>query len=112
MLEAGHPVNVTCVHPGGIRTSIATSALAEARRLGLEVTPADEQRERIYNEKLLKMPPERAAGIILDGVAANRTRVLVGNDARVVDLLVRALPSAYPRVLGALTRRLLPPSGT
>ncbi len=108
MLEAGHPVRVTVVHPGGVRTSIATNALKEARRLGLEVTATDVERERTYNEKLLKMPPEVAAETILEGVARDRARVLVGNDARVVDLIVRALPSGYPRVLAAATKRLLP----
>jgi NAD(P)-dependent dehydrogenase (short-subunit alcohol dehydrogenase family) len=108
MLEAGHPVRVTVVHPGGVRTSIATNALNEARRLGLEVTATDVERERTYNEKLLKMPPEVAAETILEGVARDRARVLVGNDARVVDLIVRALPSGYPRVLAAATKRLLP----
>ena len=31
MLEGGHPVQVTCVHPGGIKTNIASNALARAR---------------------------------------------------------------------------------
>lgn len=106
MLRDGHPVGVTVVHPGGIRTSIADNALAAAKQLGLPVTEEDERRRRAYNEKLLRMDPRRAARIIVDGVEAGRPRVLVGNDARAVDVLVRALPAGYQRVALALSRRM------
>jgi hypothetical protein len=33
-------------------------------------------------------------------------RILVGNDARVVDKLVRALPALYPRAVVAFSRRV------
>lgn len=105
MLEAGHPVQVTVVHPGGIKTNIATSALEEAKASGRPVTPADEARSKAYNDKLLKMPPEDAARTILDGVRANKPRVLVGNDAKVVDVLVRALPATYAKAVVAQARR-------
>ncbi|HEU4656527.1 MAG TPA: SDR family NAD(P)-dependent oxidoreductase [Capillimicrobium sp.] len=106
MADGGHRVGVTSVHPGGIKTNIATSALNSARAMGLPVTEKDERRQRTYNEKLLKMSPDRAARIILDGVAANKPRVLVGNDAKAVDLLVRLLPASYSRAVLALERRM------
>ncbi len=106
MLQAGHPVRVTVVHPGGVRTSIATNALRSARALGLPVTEADEANERLYNERLLRMPPDAAARTILDGVARDRARVLVGRDARAIDLIVRLAPASYPRLLAAVTGRL------
>lgn len=99
MLSAGYPVQVTVVHPGGIRTNIASSALIEAERAGREITDQQRQRAEAYNTKLLKMPAERAAAIILAGVEANRSRVLVGNDARGVDLLVRLLPRSHARLI-------------
>lgn len=107
MLTGGLPVKVTVVHPGGVKTNIATAALSEARQAGL-ATPEQERRTRTYNEKLLKMPPAQAAAIILDGVQAGKSRVLVGNDARLVDLLVRLLPRWYPRLQARLEHRLLP----
>ena len=107
MLAARHPVKVTVVHPGGVKTNIATAALSEARRAGL-ATAEQERRARTYNGKLLKMPPSRAAAIILDGVEAGKTRILVGNDARLVDLLVRLLPRWYPRLQARLEHRLVP----
>lgn len=101
MLVARHPVRVTCVHPGGVRTGIARNA---ERGTGYEDGAAMERFERT----MLRMTPERAAEIILGGVAKNRPRVLVGNDARVLDALVRLLGSAYQRPISALAgRRML-----
>ncbi len=106
MLAEGHPVRVTSVHPGGVKTNIADKALEAARDLGMEVTAEHEQRRRVYNEKLLRMSPDEAAEIILRGVERNRPRVLVGNDARLVDLMVRAFPAGYVRAVLASTKRL------
>ncbi|ULE34672.1 SDR family NAD(P)-dependent oxidoreductase [Mycobacterium sp. IDR2000157661] len=99
MLAERHPVRVTVVHPGGIATNIATSAMAEAERAGREITEEQRRRAEAYNDKLLKMSPVRAAEIILAGVAANRPRVLVGTDAKGVDVLVRLLPRAHARLV-------------
>ena len=52
------------------------------------------------------MPPGQAARTIVDVVEAGRPRILVGNDARVIDAIVRLLPARYPRVAVALERRL------
>ncbi len=106
MLEGGHPVQVTCVHPGGIKTNIASNALARARAAGLPVTAADEARQRTYNEKLLRMDPAEAAAIILHGVEHDRPRVLVGNDARAIDVIVRTFPALYQRMVMALGKRM------
>ncbi len=108
MLAAGYPVRVTSVHPGGVKTNIAANALADARRLGLPVTPADEYRRKVYDEKFLRMRPERAAEVILDGVRRNRARVLVGSDAKALDLFVRAAPAAYGRGVILALRRVIP----
>ncbi|MCM3882350.1 SDR family oxidoreductase [Frankia sp. R82] len=112
MLQANQPVRVTVVHPGGVRTNIANAALAQARERGEEITEERVQRAALYNEKFLRLPPERAADIILRGVEANRGRILVGNDARLVDLAVRLLPRHYPDLSVRILRRLLRPAGT
>ena len=106
MLGAGHRVGVSSVHPGGIKTNIADAALAKAKELGMPVTAADERRRKLYNEKLLRMDPAQAATIIVDGVEANRSRILVGTDAKAVDALVRLLPSRYPQLAVALDKRV------
>src|SRR3954449_3652385 len=61
MLVAGHPVGVTVVHPGGIKTAIARSARYSAHE-------DKERTAKLFDEKLAKMEPERAAEIIVKGV--------------------------------------------
>jgi NAD(P)-dependent dehydrogenase (short-subunit alcohol dehydrogenase family) len=104
MLAARAPVGVSVVHPGGVKTQIASSAMRTAEQLGLEVTDEDRARERLYNEKLLTMSPERAATIIVDGVEHGRPRIRVGNDARLIDVIVRVAPAAAPRLAVLLDR--------
>jgi NAD(P)-dependent dehydrogenase (short-subunit alcohol dehydrogenase family) len=101
LLLAKAPVKVTVVHPGGVKTGIASAGAGAA-----ELTDEDRRRIRIYNEKLLKMPAADAARIICDGVAAGRSRVLVGRDAKAIDALVRLVPSLHAR-LGVVLERAL-----
>lgn len=98
MLASGQPVAVTVVHPGGVKTNIATAAFERGSAAG-RTTAADERRVKAYNEKLLKMPADRAATIIVDGIEGGKPRVLVGNDAKLVDLFVRLVPRVYPAAL-------------
>ena len=99
MLVSRHPVQVTCVHPGGIRTAIARNA---------RVTASHDQAEaaRRFDTKMARMTPDRAAEIILDGVLANKPRVVVGTDAKVLDLFVRLVGARYQRVTSLVARRL------
>ncbi|EFQ82480.1 oxidoreductase, short chain dehydrogenase/reductase family protein [Aeromicrobium marinum DSM 15272] len=106
MLLDRHPVRVSVVHPGGVATNIADSAVAHARAAGVEITPAKEARARTYREKLLTMDPQRAARIIVDGVEKGRPRIRVGQDAIVVDRIVRLLPSSATRMAVHIERRL------
>ena len=96
----GTPVGVTVVHPGGIATGIATSA-----RLPEGVSEVEKQRELARMGKLLRMPPSRAAEIILDGIRNDRARVLVGNDARILAWLERLMPVNYWRLIPGLARK-------
>ena len=107
MLLEGHPVKVSVVHPGGVATAISSNALEWARATGREITPAHEARQRTYTEKLLKLPADKAARIIVDGVEKGRARIRVGNDAVAVDRLVRLAPATATRVAVMLERRLL-----
>jgi NADP-dependent 3-hydroxy acid dehydrogenase YdfG len=90
MLAAGHPVGVSCVHPGGIKTSIARSA---------RVPGGDSTEVATHFEKIARLSPEQAAQIILRGVERGRPRILVGGDARAVDLLQRVLGSGYQQLV-------------
>jgi NAD(P)-dependent dehydrogenase (short-subunit alcohol dehydrogenase family) len=107
MRLAGHPVQVTCVHPGGIKTAIARNAGA--------VDGADAASlAAVFDERLAKTSPEAAARVILRAVHGNSARVLVGADAKALDLLVRLLGSGYQRLvaLGAKKAGAVPAATT
>ena len=101
MLIAGHPVQVTCVHPGGIKTAIARNARATASHDQAEVA-------RFFDTRLAKTTAEKAADTIVKGVLANKPRVLVGTDAKVLDLAVRALGHRYQRAVATVAGRVTP----
>jgi NADP-dependent 3-hydroxy acid dehydrogenase YdfG len=103
MLVAGHPVKVTCVHPGGIKTAIARNASAVE---GLD----QEELAKFFDKRLASTAPQKAARVILDAVRKNKPRVLVGNDAKALDLLARVTGSGYQRVVAAVTSRQGPTS--
>ena len=106
MALAGQPVQVTVVHPGGVATNIATAAAAVAAREQPALAAEGARRAAIYNKKLLTLPADRAAQIIVDGVEAGRQRVLVGRDAKALDAAVRLLPTAYTKLAVWLERRI------
>lgn len=94
-------VHVACVHPGGVRTGIASNAVFD------QAFEAQEQLVRRLEEKTLRLAPSEAARIIIDGIARRRERILVGRDAKAIDLLQRLMPTAYAglvhRLLGKLS---------
>lgn len=95
-------VGVTTVHPGGIRTRIATSARAAA-----SVAAGDVESSLAFADKALRMPPERAARIILDAARRRKSRVVVGLDAKAVEKLPRLVPSQMRRLLRIGSKRSL-----
>jgi NADP-dependent 3-hydroxy acid dehydrogenase YdfG len=101
MILAGHPVKVTTVHPGGIKTNIVRNMTA------VESIDKSDLAEN-FDKKLAKTSPQKAARIILDGVRKNRARVLVGSDAKVLDVIVRATGSGYQRMFSTVMSRLVP----
>jgi hypothetical protein len=99
----GHPVKVTSVHPGGIKTAIVRNATAAE---GVDA----EAQAKFFDKRLASTSPQRAAEIILEAVRKNRARVLVGPDAVVLDLIVRITGSGYQRLFSPVVGRMKPPS--
>ncbi len=98
MVVAGNGVSVTCVHPGGVKTAIARNAAAAGG--------TDQQRSADFFDKhLARTTAERAASIIVEGIRKDRARVLVGRDAKALDLLVRLTGSGYQRIVGRVASR-------
>jgi NAD(P)-dependent dehydrogenase (short-subunit alcohol dehydrogenase family) len=101
MLVAGHPVSVSCVYPGGIRTAIARNArVAEGENKAALA--------EFFDRRLAKTSAERAASIILAGVLANKPRILVGADAKVLDLLGKVLGARYQNLVARVVKRVVP----
>jgi NAD(P)-dependent dehydrogenase (short-subunit alcohol dehydrogenase family) len=103
MLVAKHPVGVTCVHPGGIKTGIARHGRKTA---SLDATALD----KIFDEKLARMTPDKAAKIILDGALSHKPRVLVGLDAHIIHQFGRIVGARYQDVFAAASKRVMPTS--
>ena len=101
MMLARHPVAVTTVHPGGIKTAIARNATAAE---GLDT----EKLAKMFDKRLAHTSPERAARIILEAVRKKHARVLVGPDAKILDIVVRLTGSGYQRLFANVTRLVMP----
>ncbi|MEZ0341843.1 SDR family NAD(P)-dependent oxidoreductase [Mycobacterium sp. pV006] len=98
MALAGHPVKVTCVHPGGIKTGIARNMTAAD---GLD--PKELAHE--FDTQMARTTPEEAARVILDGVRRRKRRVLIGNDARAFEAVTRITGSGIQRILPKILAR-------
>ncbi len=101
MLVNGHPVAVTCVHPGGIKTGIA--------RHGRKTSSQDAAAiDSFFEDKLARMSPEKAARIILTGALAEKARVLVGVDAHAMHHFAKLTGSRYQDIVARLAPRTMP----
>ena len=97
MLLAGHPVGVTCVHPGGIRTGIVRNGRVTRGESLADVAATFDE--------LARMSPERAAAIIVKAVLTNKPRQLVGMDAHVLHNVARLVGARYQDVVVRIGRR-------
>lgn len=94
-------VSALCVHPGGIRTNIANDARMNESLKSLGMNP--EKSAQAFN-KFLRMPADDAAQQILDAVLQNKRRLLIGNDAKAIDIMQRILPASYQKVTAMATK--------
>jgi NAD(P)-dependent dehydrogenase (short-subunit alcohol dehydrogenase family) len=101
MVLDGRPVAVSCVHPGGIKTSIARDA-----RTSLDVSPQEREKQARDFARTARTTPERAAKIILRGVDRRKARILIGPDAYVIAAMPRILGTGYQRITTTAVRKL------
>jgi len=99
-MDAGS-VQATTVHPGGVETDIVRDS-----RIG-EVGPMARSPDEVireFEEELARLSPEEAADIIVDGIQADRGRIMVGRDAAFLAIVERLMPASYPEMLGKVMK--------
>ena len=95
-------VRLSVVHPGGIKTNIARRARTGAKlRESVNMTELGERFER-----LARTTPEAAARRIVHGIEYNEARILIGSDAKYLDIIQRLRPSTYWALLARLFNRM------
>ena len=108
----GGSVQIHCVHPGHIGTNILgnarinkseESANAFQRLMGKLAGIGDDQEAMAAFFEQNGMHPSRAAQIMLNGVLKNRPRILVGADAKLMDLCQRLMPIHYEKLFPFFT---------
>jgi len=101
MLINGHPVGVTCVHPGGIKTGIARNG---------RKTPSEDAAtiDSYFEKKLARMTPDKAAEIIVKGALSGKARVLVGIDAHALHHFAKLTGSRYQDIVARLAPKVMP----
>ena len=88
---ANSPVKLSVVHPGGVSTNIVRNS-----RTGVGVTDNARRAQSIDRfDAIAKTTPPAAALRIIEGIEKNAPRILIGNDARLMDLLQRFRPGTY-----------------
>jgi short-subunit dehydrogenase len=92
---ANSPVRLSVVHPGGVATNIARNS-----RPGTGMTDNARRAQSIERfDAVAKTTPAAAALRIIVGIEKNQPRILIGSDARTMDLLQRFRPGTYWAVL-------------
>ena len=94
MMDFPH-VKIHSVHPGGIKTNIAKNS-----RWAGEVV-SDEMHEQVTKqfEKMFITTPEFAAMKIVKGIQKKQSKILIGKDAKQLDLMVRLMPQGYTKLV-------------
>ena len=90
LVFSGKNIDVICVMPGGIKTNIANSA----------------EGDNIHDfarhfDTIAKTTPQQAAKVIEKGMRKKTFRVLIGLDAKFVNILYKILPTSYHKVSNA-----------
>ncbi|MCV7280605.1 SDR family NAD(P)-dependent oxidoreductase [Mycolicibacterium flavescens] len=86
----GTGVSAVNVHPGGINTNIV-------RNGRFREEPGGPTKDQVVKEfaAMTRTEPDKAAAIIHRGVEAGKSRILVGPDAYMFDVLARVAPTRY-----------------
>ena len=80
MKQLSPKLQVHSIHPGGIKTNIAHS------------TEGATEAEKKQMAQTFKITADQAAAIIVKGIEKNSFRILIGSDAKALDMVTRISP--------------------
>src|SRR4030088_2870 len=104
---AKSPIKLSVVHPGGVATNIARNS-----RTGVGMHDNARRAQSIERfDSFAKTTPAAAALRIIQGIENNAPRILIGNDARFMDLLQRLRPGTYWAVLARRIEKAMARAG-
>lgn len=93
-MELGRYPNITItqVHPGGIATNIIENSH----------TRTEDEKVQLKGvfQKSAKTTAKQAAATIINGIEKKKDRVLIGSDAKKIDIITRLFPTKYQRIFG------------
>ena len=92
---ADSSINVSSVHPGGIKTDIAINA-----RIGRNISEETKIRLIKQFDKLSYTTSKSASRSIIKGMRKRKRRIIIGVDAKIADILIRIFPGSYEKILG------------
>jgi len=90
-------VGVTVVFPGAVDTNIAQNS-------GVSIEIDDQENSSSFS----LLPPEVAADLIINGMEANKFQIIIGKDAKMMDILYRVNPRWATRFMANQMKVLLP----
>ncbi|MEZ4461650.1 MAG: SDR family NAD(P)-dependent oxidoreductase [bacterium] len=93
MAENSH-IHVSSVHPGGIKTNIVRNGRIRP------MSRFDDSRDIVaqFDKHLAQTTAETAANVIIEGMRRNEGRILIGNDAKAIDVAQRSMPTRYQKL--------------
>jgi short-subunit dehydrogenase len=95
-------VRLSVVHPGGVKTNIARKARTGSNLR--ESVDRGQLGERF--DRLARTTPEAAAQVIIRGIERNEPRILIGSDAKYLDIIQRLRPATYWAMLARFFDRM------
>lgn len=90
-------ITAISVHPGGIKTNIAFNARFTSG-FGKDANRKFAKRF----DRMARTTADEAAKMIIDAIKRKKRRLLIGTDARIIDIVQRVFPSLYGKIMDGL----------
>ena len=98
----GTSIGVSCVHPGGIKTNIAKNTKVNKTYYSI----SSKQAAELYDKEVFRTTAEQAARVIINGIKRNQQRVMIGYDAKILDLFMRLFPQTSVNITAIVAKRM------